>query len=413
MAQMAERVPGDQQNGKAAVGSPAYMAPEQKTPHARAQQTADIYSMGVVLYELLTGEKPQGDFRPASAYSKEIPAELDAVISRALAESPAERYQTAVEFKDAILTALSHTTGGLITADDTLRQQAEDVAGKCVYLDTIKEHPYGATYLVENPETQELFVIKKIFHREPGLKVASNIAQLKHPNILSLFEVGNDGTQAILLMEYARGGSLAERLVRKMPWKQVVGILDDCVQGLTYAHKSNIHHGNLRPSNVLLNNEGVAMLADFGLPEHYAQDRTDWYGAPETRRGVQSDIYSLGVIAYRLLTNQLPLFDEEGHLRPFDDVAKVPEKVQKILGKMLDREPARRYKSFSEIAGDLSGFVRVQSNPIPRMLEMKRRRSTYRLGWTGWLIGFCSGLVAAALLAYLLGFLDPWLPSLR
>lgn len=394
----------------AVMGTPAYMAPEQKTPSGTVGQTADLYAVGVVFHELLTGEKPLGRFRPAASYDASIPPGLDEVLCRAMAERPEDRYQTAVEFKDAILGVLSRARiGDAPPADSPSVREAGQILGRCVLLEAIKEHRYGATYLVEDRDTHELIVIKKIIHRKTGLRAAQLLSRLKHPNIVNIFGSLSDEDEAIVLMEYARGGTLSDRLVRKMPWGQALDLLRPCVEALNFAHKNHVLHGNLRPSNILINKDGIPLLSDFGLPEHYSPESVNWYGAPEEIRNIQSDIYSLGVVFFQLTTNQLPMFDPEGRLQPMNKLADIPERFELILARMLDTSPERRYPSCDELAEDIAHFAQIQKRPVPGFAASRNRRKHYRLGWAGWIVGFLSGLVVAGLLAYTLGILDLWL----
>jgi len=389
------------------MGTPAYMSPEQRVSTAKVDRTTAIYSMGVVLYELLTGEKPQGHFRPPSAYSAEIPEALDDVAYKALAQHPEDRFATAVEFKDAILAALSRS--GRAPGDPVpgvWEGEASQFLGRCTFLDTIKEHPYGATYIVEERDTHELYVIKKIVKREPGLKEARLLSRLKHPHIVNIFGAGEDQDKAVVLMQYARGGSLSDRLVRRMPYHELVHLLQACLDGLDFAHKNHILHGNVRPSNILISKDQTPWLSDFGLPEHYGRMSGNWYGAPEGKKSVQSDVYSLGVIAYQLLTNQLPIHDRRGRLSFAGLGLEAPTELQQILERMLERDLARRYGSCQEVLEDLEALLKP-SESLPRKwlrtaLEWRRRR----MGWNDWLLGFLSGMVAAGLITYLLGWLD-------
>jgi serine/threonine-protein kinase len=407
IAQLVGREGSENTSTSVIMGTPAYMSPEQKVSSARVDQTTDIFSMGVVLYELLTGDKPLGHFRPASSYSPDIPEALDSVICKAMAQHAEDRFATAVEFKDAILAALVRAAEPVNAASNVkVVREASKFLGQCQFLDTIKEHAYGATYLVEERQSGELFVIKKIVGREVALKEARLLARLKHPHILDIYGAGEEQGRAVVLMAYARGGSLSDRLVRRMEWQKVASLLDACLDGLDFAHKNHIVHGNLRPSNILISREGAPLLSDFGLPEHYARNHGNWYGAPERKRSVQADIYSLGVVMYQLFTNQLPLYDRQGTLTWPDDLPRDAGSLKAILARMLQPSLGSRYRSAEEVRGDLAAVIRISGQPIPAISARIRQWRRRRLGWADWLLGFVSGIVATILLSYALGLLD-------
>lgn len=403
IAQLVQQDHSESTGAAMIMGTPAYMSPEQKVSMAGLDRTTDVYSMGVVLYELITGEKPQGHFRPPSTYTSEIPECLDEVVYKALAQHPEDRYATAVEFKDAMLAALSHAGGTASRPGNaTLVREASRFLGHCTVLDTIKEHPYGATYLAEDNETHELFVIKKIVKREPGLKEARLLSRLKHPHIVNIFGAGEVEDEAVVLMQYARGGSLSDRLVRRMPWTEVAEVLLACLEGLDFAHKNHVLHGNLRPSNILISKDQTPWLSDFGLPEHYGTDGSNWYGAPEGRKSMAADVYALGAVTYQLLTNNLPV-QAPGPVNFAHAGEGIPSAFLKIVQRMLEHDPANRYPSCGPILEDLKALLQAsQSNPG----SVRGGRAERTLGWHDWLLGFFSGIVAALLITYLLGWLD-------
>jgi serine/threonine-protein kinase len=249
-------------------------------------------------------------------------------------------------------------------------------------------------------------VIKKIVKRDAGLKEARLLARLKHPHIVNIFGAGEDTDKAVVLMQYARGGSLSDRLVRRMPWKDVVAMLRACLDGLDFAHKNHIIHGNLRPSNVLISKDQEPWLSDFGLPEHYARNRANWYGAPEGKRGVQADIYALGVIMYQLWTNQLPVYDRHGNLSFSGALEHAHPGLGRVLTGMLKRNPIERFGSCEAVMDEIERMLKENGNRLPRLSARFRAWRRRRMGWFDWLLGFVSGVVAALLLTYLFGWLD-------
>ena len=171
-----------------------------------------------------------------------------------------------------------------------------------------------------------LYARLKLKEREQFIQEAQFLHRLQHPHILPVLDAGfQDGTPYII-MEYAAQGSLQDRLDRQagkpFPLAEGIKIISDIGAALHYAHQQNIVHRDLKPDNILFNAKGEALLADFGLATILSSARTMQVGsagtpaymAPEMfdgRVSVKSDQYTLGCIAYELLTGRKP-FDLEG-----------------------------------------------------------------------------------------------------
>ncbi len=171
-----------------------------------------------------------------------------------------------------------------------------------------------------------LYARLKLKEREQFIQEAQFLHRLQHPHILPVLDAGfQDGTPYII-MEYAAQGSLQDRLDRQpgkaLPLAEAITIITNIGEALHYAHQQNIVHRDLKPDNILFNAKGEALLADFGLATILSSARTMQVGsagtpaymAPEMfdgRVSVKSDQYTLGCIAYELLTGRKP-FDLEG-----------------------------------------------------------------------------------------------------
>jgi serine/threonine protein kinase len=158
--------------------------------------------------------------------------------------------------------------------------------------------------------------ILKRFERE-----AKALARLTHPNIVGVIDYGEHEGAPYLVMPYLPGGTLKQYLGKPMPWQDAVHILLPVAQALEYAHEHNIIHRDIKPSNILLTEKGQPMLSDFGIAKILESDETATltgtgvgvgtpeYMAPEQwtgHAGLQSDIYSLGVVFYELITGRKP-----------------------------------------------------------------------------------------------------------
>jgi eukaryotic-like serine/threonine-protein kinase len=355
IAQILKKTDHEMTHSDVVMGTLAYMSPEQRESSTKVDLTTDIYAVGIMIYEILVGKRPMGRFKLPSEINANISKRFDDIISRCLAEDPLERYQSAVELKDDLLNLMSGR-GRATTVPKTGIGGAESFIGKCQFLDTIRESKYSSTMLVENKETHERYVIKKNEKSSAGLREARLLANLRHKNIIDIFGAGGDLRRLVVMMEYAPGGSLADRMVKTYSYEKALEIIAEAAEGLDFAHKSNIIHGNLRPSNILFTKEDRLKLTDFGLPPHYTMVEKNWYAPPERRAGKQGDIYALGVILYQMLLGKNPAYDRAGKLF-FGAMQKaIPAPLQNILNKMLAIRMTARYKGTDEFLYDCEEF---------------------------------------------------------
>ncbi|KLU06728.1 serine/threonine protein kinase [Rhodopirellula islandica] len=220
------------------------------------------------------------------------------------------------------------------------------------------------------------------FHRE-----ASTAAAMHHSNIVPIFGTGQcDGTQ-YLVMQLIRGESLDKRITAEGPpfdCRTAAEIAAQIADGLAYAHGNGVLHRDVKPANILLDEEGVAQLTDFGLARNTRDDPTmtqalsgsPRYMAPERFQGQsdeRSDVYGVGLTLYEMLAGtpafegltqqQLPEAVKLQLIKPWRDVrADVPMDLQTIVAKAINPEPAHRYPSASDLRDDLKRFL--QDEPI-------------------------------------------------
>jgi len=389
------------------MGTLAYMSPEQKVSSTNVDQTTDIYATGVIIYEILTGKKPMGRFKLPSELDPALGPEYDNLVQKCLAQEPKDRFQSAEELKNDILNVIGGGTSDK-QASDYAVGGVESFVGNCQYLDTIKETKFGSTILVENKVTKKLYVIKKHTKGEAGRKEAKLLSTLKHKNIINILGSGGDSRHTVVVSDYARGGSLADRMVRRYEWDKAMTITLQIAQGLDFSHKNNIVHGNLRPSNVLFDGEDEVKLVDFGLPPHYdAANRKNWYSPPERKQSRQGDIYALGVIFHQMVTDRNPSYDAGGNLR-LDDVSRwMPDEIQKILAKLLAIRVANRYKTLTEFLMDYDDFDQRQQVAERRRQSQFDAPAESRRLLPGWALPAAGAgvLVVTLIVLYLAGII--------
>jgi len=405
IAQFTETGVNDRTSTNVVMGTMSYMSPEQKTSSRNVTLTTDIYSIGVMLYEIITGTRPMGHFKKPSELNPEVPTSFDEIVLKCLCQEPAERFQSAVALKDAILKA-SADSSKQSEEKKAIKDQvtAKDFVGRCVFLDTIKETKYGATYLVENRADGSLYIIKKLINRQLGLKESKLLAKLDHPNIIKIFGAGGDASKNVIVSEYAQGGSLDSRMANQFDVESSLAIFRQIANGLQFAHRHNIVHGNLRPSNIMFDNDETVKLCDFALPEHYSGSGTNWYSAPERKKTRLSDIYSAGVVLHLLLIKKLPLFDTYGRLiwQPVDTT--IPFDVRDLIHRMLKKSPKDRCQSFGEVLKILDDYsVSIQAARNAPRIVAEKSESIKKFRLSPFFIALIILLAAAIILLALFG----------
>ncbi len=209
---------------------------------------------------------------------------------------------------------------------------------------------------------------------------ARAIAALRHPNILTIYDYGEEQGIAYIVMEYVSGGTLKAQLTgRPMEWPDVAKLIIPVGRALAYAHSQNIVHRDVKPANILLARSDWPLLGDFGLVKLIGRQRgitrpgvsigTPAYFSPEQAAGEdvdhRTDIYGLGVVLYELLTGQLPFNADspiEMMLQRLRDQPIPPRRLnprirpqlETILLRALARDPAARHSTMEALIEDLS-----------------------------------------------------------
>jgi len=385
------------------MGTLAYMSPEQKISSANVDQTTDIYAVGVMLYEILADKKPLGHFKPPSEINAEINPKFDSIVLKCLAQDPRDRYQSAVELKDAIMEAVGGLNGEGRTGGLGL-SGSDSFLGKCRYLDTIKETRFSSTILVENRQDKRLYVIKRHSKGDVGRKEATILKSLQHRNIIRIFGSGGDAKQTVTISEYAPGGSLADRMVRPWPWERAVKMMLDVAAGLDFAHRNNVIHSNLRPSNILLDADDVPKISDFGMPVHYdAGRRKNWYAPPERKSSRQGDLYGLGVILHQLITGRNPGYDTATNLLLNELKRSAPDEVCHMLENLLAIRVSNRYASGEAFLLDWEDFESRRRDKLNQRITRREQPRSEKSIPTRIYAAAAAGIVILVLVAMWFG----------
>jgi len=331
------------------LGTLAYMSPEQKTDSKNITASSDIYSLGVVMYELFTGIQPLGNFKPPSAICPEIGHNLNDLILMCLSPDLSNRPSSTDIIKDFLLKLLQ----GAHIKDDKKKEavkgvtEMEDVFN---LLDIIKEHRFGAVYLFRHKVKKELMVVKRYNVPLGGFKSAKLLRNLTHPNIVDIYGVSGTDKNYIIVMEYLSGGSLADRMIQPYELNHAIKIILKICKGLEFAHRNRILHGNLRPSNILFTQSDKVKISDFGLNEHniYTHNKDKMSYALKETKSKHADILTLGTIFYKMLTGKDPVHRRYG-LVAHQSFRAFPAEIQTLIMRMLSKKSKTRFQSIDQL----------------------------------------------------------------
>ena len=225
---------------------------------------------------------------------------------------------------------------------------------------------------------------------------AQSVAGLSHPNIVSVYDVGEDDGLYYIVMELVEGITLKRFIEKrkKLDVKEAVGIAIQIAMGMEAAHTHHIIHRDIKPQNIIISREGKVKVADFGIAKAATSNTISQnaigsvhYLSPEQARGgysdERSDIYSLGVTLYEMLSGQVPFAGDNSvsvallHIQseaiPVRELnPEVPLSVDKIIQKCMQKKPERRYQTAAELIVDLKrsvinpegDYVSISSNAI-------------------------------------------------
>ena len=258
-------------------------------------------------------------------------------------------------------------------------------------MDTVLKRYVAVKVLREEFTTDEEFIRR--FNTE-----AQSAASLTHPNIVSIYDVGMDDNIYYIVMELIQGKTLKQIIDEDgvLPWKWSLNIAIQIASALEVAHKNNIVHRDIKPHNIIITEDGVAKVTDFGIAKAVSNSTITAFGttigsvhyfSPEHARGgytdAKSDLYSLGVVMYEMLTGRVP-FDadtpvsvalkhmQEKPVEPIKLNPSIPYSVNKIIMKAMEKDLNLRYQSATEMLKDLNmalkdpdgDFVKTASNEM-------------------------------------------------
>jgi serine/threonine protein kinase len=410
---------------------PSYMAPEQVDGKSHQIGPAtDVYALGAILYKLLTGQPPflgqtlretrqqvlSQEPVPPSQLEPEVPRDLEAICLKGLAKEPAQRYSSAEALAADLRCFLADEPISLETLgpwERLLRWTGYEILGE------LGRGGMGVVYKARQVSFNRIVALKLILaveHAGPQELArfraeAEAMTRLRHPNIVQVYEVGEQEGHPFLALELVDGGSMAQKLAgRPQPPRLAAQLVETLARAMHCAHQQGIVHRDLKLANVLLTADGTPKISDFGVAKILewglvitgqtpsgAIVGTPSYMSPEQALGKRksvgppADVFALGAILYELLAGRPP-FRGETPLDTIRQVAelepvppsrlqlKVPRDLDGICLKCLQKEPSNRYASAEALAEDLRCFVEgkpIQARPISaweRLVKWLKRR---------------------------------------
>ena len=214
---------------------------------------------------------------------------------------------------------------------------------------------------------------------------ARSAGRLDHPNILKVYEAGEENEQPYMVMEYIAGGDTLRSYCKGdslLPIPKVVKLIRQAADALDYAHSQGVLHRDVKPANIMLTKDGDAKLGDFGIAKRLGADQTQivgWFGSPlymspeqaqDAEITAQSDLFSLGSVFYEMLTGTPP-FAAKGLTGLIQKVCKedpkplseinedIPQQLWRVVSKMLQKQLHMRYKTGAALVTDLDDVLEI------------------------------------------------------
>jgi serine/threonine protein kinase len=316
--------------------------------------------------------------------------------------------------------------------------------GQYILLEKLGEGGMAKVYNAFDARAENNVAIKVILPSKRSSQVflqqfemeAKALANLTHTNIVKVLNYGVEDDQPYLVMEFVPGGTLKEALSKPLPWQTAAGILAPIARALEYVHQQNIVHRDVKPANILLQEDYRPMLSDFGILKLLETKNenvnsaigvgvgTPEYMPPEQGLGKEvdfrADIYSLGLVFYEMVTGQKPFTADTPMAMVIKHVTdeiplptalnnKIPKFVEQAIMRAVQKDPEKRYASMGQFADVLELVALGDQAPTKRIVKLAQRKERRKLPLV-WLLFVLLVLAGVSIFAYQAYYATPVQP---
>ncbi len=396
------------------IGTIKYMTPEQFLGNA-VDARSDIFGICMMIYEMLTGVVPAATVslaRPLKELRPDISPRLNEIVHKGLSPLAINRQQSALELKRELeglefITSPDLSTQyslvgskyGITTTEDGQFDSLELQAGQKIsyyhILKKLAEGGMGEVYLAEDARLGRKVALKllpKEITQDPKRtkrfeQEARTASALNHPNILTIYEIGDFEGIQFIATEYIEGLTLKQRIQQELSLKEILKIAVQIANALAVAHPAGVVHRDIKPGNIMIRADGYVKILDFGLAKFTEANEnkdsvgvnteagkimgTPKYMSPEQARGQfvdsRTDIFSFGVVLYEMITGKVP-FDgatntdiivsvlEHEALPISQYVTEIDSELERIVQKALRKDKEERYQTVKDMLLDLKSL---------------------------------------------------------
>jgi len=295
-------------------------------------------------------------------------------------------------------------TKTLITPADS-HKEGSTIAGRYTIIEELGRGGMGVVYKAEDTKLKRAVALKflpsELTHvpdvRERFMREAQAAAALDHPNICTVYEFDRADETSFISMAYVEGQSLRKKIESgPLELDEVLKIAEQVAEGLQEAHNKGVVHRDIKSANIMVTDRGQAKIMDFGLArmtgttlltQEGSAMGTIAYMSPEQARGEEvdhrTDIWSLGVVMYEMLTGKLPFKGEHEQAivyairkdkpRPITELKQdIPVSIEQVVSKALEKDPEKRYQQVEELLDDLKS---ISAGIVPKEIKARLRKA--------------------------------------